>query len=288
MPPLASSLHRFAMVGWRVALAVLGLAGGRLIAANLDFLDRLLDHDVDLVVDTDMTDAGRKLPDVTPAHPVYYEFIIIGYKDYGREPGDVRAPDRSEMLKSLQKMLADRGYLHADQKHPPALAIAVSWGTMNARRSLAIPFMGGAKLRLQRDLDPVVQMMTPYSLRRAFWTPLQEYLVDVSGDSLYVISVWAFDEATLHQGQANLLWQTKLTCPSTGLEIGFTLNRMTRAALPYLGHETPLPVRVTAPRLQYQVEFGDLQTIEFLDPKSAPKPGPPLKLEKSPTPDSKP
>ena len=269
-PRCVSNYGRLSWFALMVWLGV-GAAVSRSAGADLAFLDRLLDRDVDLVVDTDVSEEGRKLAHPTPEHPVYCEWIIIGYKDFGREPGDAPQPNRGDVLKALEKMLADRGYLHADRLHPPQLAVALAWGTMNARRSFALPFMGGQKLQLQRDLDPVVQLMTPYSLRRRFWTPLQEYLVEISGGDLYVVSVWAFDDAAIHRGEKKMLWQTKLTCPSTGLEIGYTLQRMSRAALPYLGQETELPVRVTAPRLKYDVEIGELQTLEFLDPKPAPK-----------------
>lgn len=274
--PLAS--RRIFRAALRITtLVALGLAGRPANAEGFDFLNRLLDRDVDVVIDTDVTVAGRKLTPATPAHPIRYQLIVLGYKDYGNEPGDSPAPDRNGMLATLQKMLSDRGYLPADKKHAPELVLALAWGTMNTRRSYAVPFMGGEKLRLQQDLDPVVAQMTPYSLRRQFWTPLQEYVVDVSGGDLYVISVWAFEVAAAQHGQMKLLWQTKLACPSTGLEIGLTLQRMARAALPYLGHDTPLPVRVTAPRLKYEVDMGELQTIEFLDAKSPDKSNPPAK-----------
>lgn len=228
-------------------------------------------RDVQVVTVTDKTPEGRLLREPTKAKPVYYEMLLLGYTDYGRSTAGVRPPEKKAMLKLIMKLLADQGYYPANSKqnHKPELLLAVGWGTMDSKPGMALQFMGGDKLGVMSELLPM-KFDVSYALRRQMRSSLADFVVDCSNGSLYVISIQAFDETAALAGETKLLWHTKVSCPSNGLDIMTTLPQMAREAGPLFGKETAKPVKTTAPLREGYVNMGELKTLERIDPDRLP------------------
>lgn len=83
---------------------------------------------VEMTVITEMTAAGKKLPEVTPQSPAYFLAQSAGFHSLG-EPSNAKAPVPAELEGMLQKALAGNGYLPASlPAHPPTLLVVYSWG----------------------------------------------------------------------------------------------------------------------------------------------------------------
>lgn len=76
---------------------------------------------------TEMTDAGRMLPPVSPQAPAYYVAHSGGYRAVGASAG-VTPLGEAEVREVLEQALHARGFLPAAEAHPPTIAIIYTWG----------------------------------------------------------------------------------------------------------------------------------------------------------------
>ncbi|HUR58659.1 MAG TPA: hypothetical protein VM029_13185, partial [Opitutaceae bacterium] len=120
------------------SLPILGLGLGlcfALPASAASFVDFLFPkHDVHVITVTDTTPAGSLLRPVSPASPMYYMAINAGYRDFGGIIAGEKIPKKDDVIKTMARVLAKRGYLPADNEHPPTLLLTWTWGTMNTDR----------------------------------------------------------------------------------------------------------------------------------------------------------
>jgi hypothetical protein len=85
---------------------------------------------LDVTILTEMTDAGRRLPQVDRAHPAYYVLQAGGYHARHQDvTGEKKLPP-AELETIVQRALASAGYLPAapEQGHPPSLVLIYTWG----------------------------------------------------------------------------------------------------------------------------------------------------------------
>jgi hypothetical protein len=85
---------------------------------------------LDMTVITEMTDAGKQRPLVSPAAPVYYAVHAVGYREIGA-PSNEKTLSAAEIGVLLRRALATNGYLPATPEHPPQLLIVYFWGVHN-------------------------------------------------------------------------------------------------------------------------------------------------------------
>jgi hypothetical protein len=85
---------------------------------------------LDMTVITEMTDAGKKLPPVSPQAPAYYVAHSGGYRAVGEHAGQPPFP-AAETEHLLKTTLSQRGYHPASPEHPPSLLIVYVWGPHN-------------------------------------------------------------------------------------------------------------------------------------------------------------
>ena len=87
---------------------------------------------LNLTVITEMTDAGRKLPPVSPAAPAYFITKSGGHHDLGHSTGREVALTAEKVEKILVRALAANGYLPSrPPAQPPTLVINFVWGAHN-------------------------------------------------------------------------------------------------------------------------------------------------------------
>jgi hypothetical protein len=170
------------------------------------------------------------------------------------------------MVSLIKKVLADQGYYHATRLQTPTILLAFSWGSMSNKTSMSLLFMGGDKLDLTWELNPYVgNLLTPRVFTRHMRSAAQDAVMGLSGSDLYVASVQAYDETAAMNGDAVLLWHTKMTCPANVDHMGVSLRQAVRASGPFFGRETALPVVATAPVPTGNVEIGELKVLESID-----------------------
>lgn len=219
---------------------------------------------------TDVTDVGKTYPRPQPGKPVYYEACSLGYMDIGRSKAGHRVPSRNKMLKRIVKTLADQGYVVATKENPPTIFLVFFWGTMSSNYGNAVKFMGGDKYNLMWEFENTPQNHNPNILLRGTRSAEADMIMQVAQDEIYVASVQAYDQPKLREGQAVLLWETKISAPSLGLIMDQSLDQMISIAGPQFGQETVKPnVRYSSERKE-NIELGELEVLDMIDPETLP------------------
>jgi hypothetical protein len=257
-------------------LLLLVLTAAPLRAGFLDWL--LPKHDVQIVAVTDTTPAGAKMPPATPAKPVYYQGVSAGYRDFGGIIAGEKIPPKEEVVKTITTVLAKRGYLPADAKHPPSILLLWTWGTMNTEMDYSgddgggrqinqrqlLRFMGGYKLGLvAKEPSGIADDMMQAGVM--FRDADSDLLYSLATEDLYVIALSAYDFEAATKKQKTLLWNTKISCPSIGLNLVEALPAMMVLAAPHIGRETARPVSVKAEdKFKPDVKIGDPTIVEYM------------------------
>ena len=87
---------------------------------------------VDYTIITEMTDAGRKLPEPSFTKPVYYVPHSVGQKDVGDAYGGTKEVKFEFLKKQLDNALASNGYRpYAEGTPQPTQVLFFSWGMHN-------------------------------------------------------------------------------------------------------------------------------------------------------------
>src|SRR5665213_2214610 len=82
---------------------------------------------VDVVVD--LTDAGKKIARPTPARPVYYLPLTVGYREEGAfVSGQKLPPATAEVQHLLAEALAQQGYFVMARASAPSIVLVFWWG----------------------------------------------------------------------------------------------------------------------------------------------------------------
>jgi hypothetical protein len=244
------------------------------------FLDFLLgQRDLEVVTNTVMTPAGRRLPPPAKERPQYYIAVSSGYQDFGGAMGGITQPPVQEVFRLLAAELARRGYLPATEKSPPpTLALFFTWGTLNVdyepsfdpdlparptNRAQILRFIGGGKVGLDdRFLDPLTAPITGLT----FLTPDRRELYELSVEDLYVAVVSAYDLDSLRRKQRQLLWTTRIASVSRGFDLPGALPAMVAIGGAHFGRETERPALVRASeQFKPDIRLGEIQLVEYLD-----------------------
>lgn len=244
-------------------------------------------HDVQVITVTDATPQGALLRTPSPTNPVYYIAINAGFHDFGAAIGGIKSPPTKDVIATIGKVLAKQGYLPATQAHPPTQILLFTWGTLNVDRFDAsgtamsptdapqvnrrqmLRFLGAYKLGLvakdPHGFDDTMDMGL------AFHDATQSDFLDVASDDLYVAAIASYDYQAMLQKKKVLLWTTKISCPSIGLDLAESLPVMLAIAGPNIGRETPKPVWINASeKYKPEVQIGDAKVLEMFDPEKMP------------------
>jgi hypothetical protein len=219
-------------------------------------------HDVEVIVNTDITPEGAKLPPASRERPVYYFAASLGYRDLGGIIAGDKPPTKETMYDRIAKALAKQGYLPADADHPPTQLVVFAWGSLYVRSYAWNPqrpipdlpihgnqpqmlrFLGGEKLGLisrtptvpEIEFGPELLKLPPAAEK--FWT--------AASDDLYMAVVLGYDFQAAAHKERRLLWRTRIACPSRGLVMAETLPTMVSIAAPLIARETEVPAWIRA------------------------------------------
>jgi len=257
---------------------------------------------VNQTVLTEMTDEGRKLPPTTPGQPAYYVLQPAGYHIEGEDIGAEPPPPPELLAPHLQRALAVNGYRPAAGPHPPSLLIVFHWGAHNTlgddmpdvgHRNLLsrAALIGGEKfaedLRKalnQQDRDDMISADTPMEFRglltnfgavRRFTDrdAKTQHLVEEAKAECYYVVASAYDYAAAAKGKRVLLWRSKMTVDSTGVNMAETLPSVIQNAGRYFGRDMTEVATILRPiNREEQVRLGPLEVQEYI-PEKVPQPG---------------
>lgn len=235
--------------------------------------------DMEIITVTDMTEEGRAHRPATPAEPVYYMAVSLGFQDIGGLVGGEKIPPKDDMLRNITKVLAAQGYLPATETTPPpTLLLVLAWGTLyvneqfsfnldvppqQVNREQILKFIGGYKVGFsESDFDP----LTPTLGGLTFKGYDAQSFYELASQDFYISVVTAYDYQAMAQQKKTKLWMTRIACPAKGYWLGDVMPTMMSVAGPHIGRETDKPVWVNASsRYRPQVKIGDMQLLEYLE-----------------------
>jgi hypothetical protein len=225
---------------------------------------------------TDVTAASLPLRIPTPAEPVYYLPVCVGYRDFGKAIAGDSLPRKEDMIRVISKVLAKQGYRPADEQHQPTEMILFAWGSLypdtfmmpgsppvqfNYSRELA--FLGAAKVGIREAQGPTA---FPEIDGLTFWTARQDAYRDAAREMLYVAKISAYEFKPNALARPRLLWSTRIS--------GFARRRVMADSLPIIvviggpniGRNTPRPVwTLASEHFKAEVKLGEPKLEEFLD-----------------------
>ena len=269
---LSAALKSIPVMRTYFAMVAFLLAGG--VCARAGLFDVIFPVS-ELKVIT-VTDVPRSLPPLriaTPAEPVYYLPVCVGYLDFGKAIAGDRLPRKEDMIRVISKVLAKQGYRPADEQHQPTEMILFAWGTLypdtlvmpgfppvqfNYGRELA--FLGAAKVGIREAQGPAA---FPEIEGLTYWTAQRDAYRFAAGEMLYVAKISAYEFKPAAPAKPRMLWTTRISC--------FARRRVMDATMvmiggPNIGRDTPRPVWTRASEhFKAEVKLGEPKLEEFLD-----------------------
>lgn len=264
---------------------------------------------LEMSVITEVTDLGKKLPPVSPTQPAYYAAKSGGPHAMGESLGAAKILPEADVMRILTRALGASGYHEAKPPETkPSLLIIYTWGTHNqlteadpenptlspemiARNMLdRAALIGGEKLAKEMielfqetnemyGTDPATavkaangNIMSPirqFEMR----SDKNEFLIEQMADDVYWVVASAYDYSAVAKNERHLLWRTRMTVASRGINQQESMPTLIAAATPYFGKEMAEPeviYRKAVP--EGQVEIGTPTVVEAAPDGAVAKP----------------
>jgi hypothetical protein len=245
---------------------------------------------INVMIVTELTNVGRREPDASPAHPVYYSGADGGMTVGGDPIAGEHPPKPAELANLMVKSLHEGGFLPATAGHPPTIYIYYSWGSFNrlreGRRVGTWDFLsyqnfmeraalvGGTKFA--KDLDDARTFH--YVDEFAGSNARNSYLVAIAEGDLYFLVATACDYKAAVNGKLVILWQTRLSSEARVVSMDESLPQLVMSAASYIGHETNGPMRLNRPAIREgEVDVGVPVEVRDDLPSDASNPFPPTR-----------
>jgi hypothetical protein len=232
-------------------------------------------EDVNVVVD--MTEAGRKFAAPSPAHPVFYLPIVIGYREEGQSiAGEKPPPPAGEILPCFEAALARQGYRMVEStREKPALVVVFAWGSWNpvmvdlppapASSDGTSPYGELQNPAVPLNSGDMLGLVAGNTVHNLPWVP--DFMTDLDRDAIrsdvkephYFALVAAFEWTNVRPHKRVLLWTAKMSIRSTGMWLAEILPAMIEGGGPFFGRETTRRQTVTVPLgPEGRVKLGEL------------------------------
>lgn len=219
-----------------------------------------------VIVATDATEEGKKLPLASKEAPVYYKGLSMGNKLGEGLHGD-EEPTVKELNAVAASILAKQGYLPARPgKNEPTLLLVLQWGYMDPRSEDLLWFLG---YRTANDIAaPAGFGLGPEVYRRGMRSPAIETIIQDAQDPIYGIMISAFEYKSAKTLQPVILWQTRIGLPANGKSMLQALPVMMASAGPVIGRPSDKAVLLDSDAARNgSVNLGELKFIDsFEDP----------------------
>lgn len=279
--------------GLGAVLSVLLLSTSSVLRA--DFLSRFFaPHDVDVMMVTDMTEAGRAYAPATREKPVRYMIIDFGEGHFGKNWAGEKLPPDLTVRRWMMKAIAQQGYLLADEQHPPEQLFIFSWGMLQGDPLTrpALRFLGGEKVNLMWEQEPQYGgFVSPMVHLRTFnRMGVAGKVWDFAATDLFLGVLRSYTMDSLRKDvKPTLLWETRFATPSAGVGFMEAMPLMIKSAALHVGRETTQPVTLLASDVfRGSVTFGEFKILgEDTPPPVTTGESPKPATEKPPEPDLK-
>jgi len=240
-------------LGWLCLVVVLGWIS----PVQAGVLEMLFSNDVEVMAVTYVTPAGRLCPLPSKDTPIYYMIVDLGERSFGSSWAGERGPPHLVALRWMERAMAEQGYLLADPQHPPTQLFLFFWGMKRGGHD-ALAFLGGRNAGLISD-DEIIGSVLP----SIYEMGLRGQMQTIARRNVFVGAVKSYTIDSLQKGNpGTVLWETHFGCPASGLWLKDALPLMAKAAAPYFGRETAMPVIVNATRKYGErVELGEMQVL---------------------------
>ncbi|MDR1010296.1 MAG: hypothetical protein LBM04_04050 [Opitutaceae bacterium] len=256
------------------------------------------------VIITEMSDEGRKLPPPSFDKPVYYISHAIGQRDVGDSYGGTKTVEYNYLEEQLSRSLASNGYRPAGETNAATQVLFIAWGMHNRvvepensndgddEHHYVVGYedinnllsrariVGGAKFADEFAAALSDQLAWTRNLRAR--GPLRIFserddltgsLVDQIFEDCYYLLVTALDFDALRHNERKVLWTTKISTTSRGINFMSTLPNMVELGSYYFGRETEVP-DILRKRLMKKatVEIGEATVQEYIIPSGTTPP----------------
>jgi hypothetical protein len=190
-------------------LSIITVAAFLFSPSALGIFGDLFKNDLNVIINTDITEAGKKAGLPSPNNPVYIDGVFYGFNNLGTAYGQQKEPLAENMVSGIFKELHKQGYIFTTHDHQPTQLITIHWGTMRSTGSGrgASPqwlyFLGGDKLGLEYELVPF-GTMDPGLARRGMRSGKDEAIVQAAKKDLYYIQIAAYEfNSAVEGGQSH-------------------------------------------------------------------------------------
>lgn len=224
-----------------------------------------------MTVFTEMTDYGRKLPEVSPQEPMYFVPYSEGYRPMGGVPAGEHPPMPAELEEYMFRALKTRGFLAAREDTPsPHLVLVYYWGSHSVsvnpppewkrREKLERAMLVGGKkfaTRVKESMDAVV----PGARDMA---PEMQILLRQANLDLYyvVVSAYLYHDLVGTKPHLTLAWRTSMTVDAQGVAQRTAMRPLVINASEYFGRETSMPVAIRRNVQSGTVTLGPMDVID--------------------------
>jgi hypothetical protein len=254
--------------GFALLLLALGLGGAAGARGEFSLFQNVWG---DVLVATDTTEEGRKLPQASKEQPVYYKGLSMGNLLGEGLRGD-QEPGVKELNNFVASVLAKQGYLPARPgKHEPTLLLVLQWGYLDPRTEDLFWFLG---YNTRDDIAAPTQInfLGAEVFRRGMRSRTTETILRDAQNPIYGIMISAFDYKTAKTLEPVILWQTRIGLPTNGKSMVEAMPVMLVAAGPAIGRPADKPVLADADAARSgTVNLGELQFLDsFYDPARGP------------------
>jgi hypothetical protein len=196
-----------------------------------------------------LAESGYLPSDETPARPPSIAIIYQWGSSSFQPPENIETTDADGNATTMEatpelvirETLMDRAQLLGGKKFAQEVAHAIMQVDQKAAMS-GNPAAGGGGLGGTGTVGDMMQ--DPFEELR-MRTPEMGRLVDELFSSSFFVVASAYDYEALAKGQRRLLWRTKMTVNSIGVNMIETVPPLIASAAPYFGRDMPDPVVIT-------------------------------------------
>lgn len=215
-----------------------------------------------VLVTTDMTQAGRDMPPPTLAEPVYYRGLSLGSRLGSPLRGD-RAPSERDLNYFVADILAKQGYFPAKPGGPkPTLLLVLQWGCLTPGTHDLYWFLGYRE-ELDIAASHQINFIGAEVFRTSFRSQIINTILEDARNPIYGIVITAFEHDSARTSQPIAYWQTRVGLPTRGKSMVQALPAMAIAAGPAIGRPSDKPMLVDVDSARAgTVNLGELKFIE--------------------------
>jgi hypothetical protein len=176
----------------------------------------------------DVTAEGKGAPRATPAAPVYYFPVTVGYEEEGSWAPEA-LPPTIEVQRMIARALASQGYLVLNSKQA-SLLLTFRWGRMapfSDDRSVGDP---------EDDMATLVGGLEKGSDINGLGTALSAFQFAASRPR-YFVMIEAFDFTAAEQKNKIPLWCARISTQADGTTLEKALPSLLATVVPLLGKD---------------------------------------------------